>query len=398
MQPRQFNMLALAAVISLIAAGVIHNSYNSFNEETVSGKQLFPSLESQAGSTRQIAIQQGDQKLTLKRSADGKVWSMVERAGYPVKPLKVRELVVKLSQAELLEKKTSNKALYGELDLGDPTVKDATAKRIQLSDTNGKSIAEVVIGKERRAAFGAGQSGTYVRKADDPQTWLAKMELNASTNVIDWVQPVFFKIDGEKMKTLVMKEGDKVIYTIGRDVKKKDEKVAGFKLLNVPKGKTKQTKLKTDDLVNGIRTLEMMDVRKAQAADSKPDMTAEMTMDDGAKYQVGMKRDGKKRWMSIAVLNSGKDDAIPKKISAATKGWAYQIADWRAAQTFKNDKEVFDTAEAAPPKAETPKMSTATPPSTKPLGPRVQPGTAAQQPGATEKKMREPANAGAPKK
>jgi Domain of unknown function (DUF4340) len=396
MQPRQFNMLALAAVISLIAAGVVHSSYNSFNEETVSGKRLFPSLESQAGSTARIAIQQGENKLTLKKSADGKIWSMEERAGYPVKALKVRELVVKLSQAELIEKKTSSKALHGELDLGDPTVKDATAKQIRLADANGKAVAEVIIGKERRAAFGAGQSGTYVRKLSDPQTWLAKMELNASTSVMDWVEPIFFKVDDQKIKTLVMKAGGKVIFTVARGKKKKNEKVAGFELTDVPKGKTKQTKLRVDDLVNGIRTLEMTDVRKAQAADSKPDMTAEITMDDGAKYQVGLKREDKKRWVSVTVLENGKDAAKAKKISAATKGWAYEIADWRAGQTFKKDKEVFETVAVEKPKAETPKMST--PPSVKPLAPGVPPGTAPKQPATVDKKMPEPANAGAPKK
>ncbi len=350
MQPKQFNTLALAAVISLIAAGVVHSSYNSFNEETVSGKRLFPSLESQGNSTEQIAIQKGEEKLTLKKVDDGKVWSIVERAGYPVDGQKVRELVLKLGQAELIEPKTANESLYSQLDLGDPAAKDADAKMVRLSDAKNKTLAEVVVGKERRAAFGQGKSGTYVRVPGDKQTWLAKLELNASTEIVDWVKPAFFVVENDKIASLAVKEGDKSIYTLGLVDKKKND----FKLIDIPDGKKQNEKLRISDLVTGIRTLEMIDVRKAGAADAKPDMTAELTTKDGAKYRIGMKREDKKRWMTVNVLANGKDVAAAKKLAEATKGWAFEIADWRADQTFKKIDDVFEAAKVEAPKAAAP--------------------------------------------
>lgn len=347
MQPRQFNILALSAVISLVAAGVVHSSYNSWNDDVVTGQRLFPSLERQGDATGHIFIQKGEEKLTLKKSADGKVWSLVERDGYPVDANKVRKLVVSLGQAELIERKTNSEKLYGQLDLGDPAAKDADAKLVRLSDKDNKTIAEVVIGKERRGAFGAGKAGTYLRVPGNPQTWLAQLELDASTGVDDWVKPVFFRVEEDKIKSLKVSQGDAVVYSLGL----KDKKPGEFKLVDIPADKKPNEKLRIADLINGIRTLEMTDVRKAGDGDAKPDMTADIEMADGAKFRVGMKREKKKRWMTVAVLADGKDAEAGKLVKAG-KGWAFEIADWRADQTFKKADEVFEVV-----KVEAPKMS-----------------------------------------
>lgn len=356
MQPKQFNMLALTAVISLIAAGVVHSAFNSFNDETVTGERLFPSLESNGDATARINIQKGADKLTLEKSSDGKVWSIAERAGYPVNPDKVRALVVKLGQAELVERKTSNKDLHGALDLGDPTASGSSAKLVRLSDKAGAAIAELVVGRERGGAFGAGQAGTYVRTLSDPQTWLAKLELDATTSVMDWVEPVFFKIEKDAIDKIVVRQGETIVYQLGNAGPKNDEKKGPYKLLDVPAGKKQKADLRLDDLMNGIWTLEMVDVRARKTPPLKPDMTAEVTMDDGAKYLIGLVREDKKSWVTVNVLSDGKDSAATKAIAEATKGWAYEIADWRAEQTFKKPDDVWETvkSDVATPEASSP--------------------------------------------
>lgn len=354
MQPKQFNLLAVAAVVSLIAAGAVHSAYNSFNDVVVSGQKLFPSLESRADATGSISLQQGETKLTFNKSADGKVWSLAERDGYPIDPQKIRQLVVSLGQAELIDRKTKNKDLYAKLDLGDPAVKVSDAKLVRLADSNNQTIAEVVIGKERREAFGSGQAGTYVRMPGDPQTWLAKVELNASMDVVDWVKPAFFKVDDQKIASLVVKEGDKPAYKIHRGEKKKDEKLAAFEFADVPGDRKTKAGVSISDFIKGISSLEMRDVRKAKADDAKPDMTAELALLDGTQFKIGMKREDKKRWITVAVAAEGKDAAAAKAVGEATKGWVFEIPTWRADQTFKKADEIFEVVET---KEEAPKMS-----------------------------------------
>ena len=259
------------------------------------------------------------------------------------------------------------------------------AKLVRLGDKDNKTLAELVVGSERRGAFGAGKAGTYVRVPGDPQTWLAKVELDAATEVNDWVKPVFFQFDEKKMKSLIVKQGDTAIYKLGV----KDKKAGAFALADVPADRKQKKDLRIDDLVNGIRTLEMIDVRAAGVADGKPDMTADIELDDGTKYRVGMKREDKKRWMTVMVLAEGKDSAGAKQLKADSKGWAFEIADWRADQTFKKAADVFEVVKAA----DKPKMSVA-PTTTKPASAApVAPGTAEQK----KADPPEPANAEVPK-
>jgi hypothetical protein len=349
METRHFNLLALAAVISLIAAGVVHSAYNSLDQEVVTGQKVFPALEGRSGNVHQVVLAQGDKTITLKKNDDGKSWGIVERGGYPVDAKKVREIVVKLSQAELIEPKTSDPKRYKQLELGDPKAKESESRLVRLADKAGKAIAEVVVGKQRYAAFGTGQSGTYLRKPDDAQTWLAKLDLKAPMDVSDWVDPVFFRIAKDDIKSIVVREGDTQVYKVVPDEAQKGK----FKVVDIPAGRELQNGFRVDETVDGVRTLEMLDVRKPTEKDAKPDRVAVVTMADGTEYTIGMKRDGtddRERWLAVAVKlpEDAKAAEAAKFIAEDTKGWVFRIAEWRARQTFKGLDDVYEAVKAEP--------------------------------------------------
>ena len=68
----------------------------------------------------------------------------------------------------------------------------------------------------RRSA--PGSSGTYLRKPDEAQTWLAKLDLKAPMDVSDWVDPVFFRIAKDKIASQSsFREGDTQVYKVVPD-------------------------------------------------------------------------------------------------------------------------------------------------------------------------------------
>jgi hypothetical protein len=58
------------------------------------------------------------------------------------------------------------------------------------------------------------------------------------------------------------------------------------------------------------------------------------------------------RWISLNVVADGKDKKLADKLRAATKDWEFKIADWRARQTFKAPKELFEAVKAPAPKTQ----------------------------------------------
>ena len=123
MKPTSFAALTVVTVLALAIALTTYSAQNRWSQAKVSGAPLFPGLAAQSARIAKIELRQGDKALTLAR--DKEAWSIADRGGYPAKTEAVRALLVKALEAELVEGKTRNKERYGQLELEDPTAKEA---------------------------------------------------------------------------------------------------------------------------------------------------------------------------------------------------------------------------------------------------------------------------------
>ena len=60
-------------------------------------------------------------------------WTVAERANYPADVSKLRKLLLALSDAKIVEEKTSNPASYAIIGVEDPTMPGAAGAEIELS-------------------------------------------------------------------------------------------------------------------------------------------------------------------------------------------------------------------------------------------------------------------------
>ncbi|MGO9332265.1 MAG: hypothetical protein ACLQJ0_29715 [Steroidobacteraceae bacterium] len=110
MSQRRFLMLLAAALIGLTLAlyfsGQRHLSHDS------QGGLLLPKLREELNGVSAVTIRKGAAKPTvsLRHSADQ--WTVAELDNYPADSLKLRRLLLALSEARLTEEKTSNPASY----------------------------------------------------------------------------------------------------------------------------------------------------------------------------------------------------------------------------------------------------------------------------------------------
>ena len=344
MDTKSFNILAIAAVVSLVTAGLVHSAYDTWTVENVSGEKLFPGFDKGANQVGQLALEQGDNKLEFHKVKDS--WNIANRGGYPAKTESVQQLLVRLARAELIEAKTKDPKRYGLLELEDPAGKDAKSVMVQMRDGNGKAIGELVVGKRRQSAFGQGRSGVYVRRPGNDQTWLTNVNLRTTFDVSDWVEPVFFKLGDTKVKSLTLQTPDGGDVKIVTDENKDGKKDVTHKFAAVPEGKKLKKDVDASVVVKGLQTFEMTDVRKLADAKLPKDavkIPAIIETDKGMKLQAEMVRIGENdRWLSFKVLEDGKDAKVAKSFRDKLDGWQFKIADWRARQVFKTAADMFE--------------------------------------------------------
>src|SRR5690606_28041381 len=139
MKPKTFVITALADAVSSIAAVVVYTTHNQWDQGRIAGEKLVPALASGEAEVRSLVISHEGETITLESNTDGQ-WTIKERGGYPADPDKVRSLLVKLAQAELIEAKTRMPDRHALLELEDPTAEGAKSRSLKIMDGSGKVV------------------------------------------------------------------------------------------------------------------------------------------------------------------------------------------------------------------------------------------------------------------
>ena len=360
MTPRNFVYLAVAAALSVLFAVVSYASNNQWSAGTAGGDKLFPKLTSSASQIATVEVRQGDKDVVLERAGGG--WVVKNRGGYPADPVKVRTLLVRLADADLIERKTTRPDRYPALELDDPAGKDTKSRLVKMTSGNGNVMGEVVLGKRRFDVLGTGKGGTYVRKPGDPQTWLANAEIEAPAAVKDWVNTSVFTTDSGKISRVTIEIPSEEPLRIEReqvpqDTKDKDAKeakdqpapasqpklqFAGFP----PEGKKLKDASAADAIARALASIDMEDVRKADASPASYTLsTVTVAVADGPTTTLRLRKDGDAYWLTLAATGEG--EAASKaadELNKRTQGWEFKIPAHKGDAILKKRADLLETA------------------------------------------------------
>lgn len=337
-KPQHFTALAAATLVSVALAAGIYTSSNRWSSGRTEGALLLPDFNRQINRVGAVEITQGPKKLTLERT--GERWTVKERNGYPANADKVRNLLVTLAKAELIEPRTAAKDKHSLLELEDPSGKDAKSKGVRIRDTAGQPLAEVVIGKSRWDAFGSGRGGIYVRRLGDAQTWLATGEPKVSPDFKDWVAPTVYEMVSDKISKLTIEHpGEEPLV-----IEKGDGKDGKFKLAQVPEGK----KLKpgvVDPIAAAFASIDLDDARKLDATPSGDGVsTFKLEQEGGPTVTFRLRKEGDGQWLSFTAAGEGDMKAKADQINAKGTGWEFKLPSWKADQLNKRRADLFETS------------------------------------------------------
>ena len=327
---RRNTLIALTLVtVPLFAAAVFVPAPGGTRITSVATGPVFPSLKDWIAGAATLTVTGPGGTVTLARKgpppkagevpADG--WVLVDKGGYPVDPATVRPILAGLVDLKTVEPKTERPKLYDRLDVGNPGDKGSEAKLVALADGNGAQIVRLIVGR-RRYGLAGNDDGIYVRKPDEPRSWLASPAFDLPADALSWIDRKLVDIDADQIRSVSLTPaaaGAKPL-TFRRD--KPADKLA---VQDLPK----DFKLKSDnpgsDVAPAFRYLDLTDVKPAGAVTAAPVATAHVETFDGMVLDVTLIDQDGSTWVKFAAKGSDAAAEIAKRAD----GWAYKIPDAR---------------------------------------------------------------------
>jgi hypothetical protein len=377
--------------ITVLVAGVAAVTMQS-REAAVKGasdsRELFPDLIHTVNDVSTISIKKKDGECVLKKNGDA--WGLVQKNGYRVDLEPVRKTLIGLTEATLVEEKTSDKGRYAQIGVQDPDAEGSTSTLVTLEDSSGKVLASLIVGKTHEGKnFGSNE--VYVRRAGEAPSWLVKASLDLKDKAVDWLDKKILEIKRDRIRSVDVKHPDGEVVHVERE-KPED---TNFTLSNIPAGKELTFPTAASGMASSLEWLNLEDVVPASAVDftANPGPVCRFTTFDGltitvttkddkdktyarfvASYEappdtVGPKPDEKKDAAADATAEKGdkKDDKKPEKktpeevqkevveLNARLGPWVYIIPTYNKATFTKHMADlVKDKAPPAPPPGSTP--------------------------------------------
>lgn len=341
MTPKLFTGLTLGAVASLVLAAVVHTRADSWTTGPATGAKLLPNLARDMPKLATITLKQGTQSITLERK--GEAWSLKDRGGYPVQGDRVRTLLLRLSDAELVDRKTRNPERFPLLELEDIGAKDAKSRLLALADDRARPLAELIVGKRSVEQFGAGKGGTYIRRPGERETWLVNSEIEVNPAINAWVDTNIFEAQIAQVKQVDIDLGAEK-YSIVRAAGKPANKDAYALAGGLPDGKKLKSDYSLEDVVNAFARVEFEDVRRpvTPAASAVAPVTGTYQMENGGRIVLRVRSEGDARWATVEAAGDGDAKSAIEAITKRVAGWEYRLPGWKYDQIFKKQADLLD--------------------------------------------------------
>ena len=168
--------LTAAMVVLTVVAGQLRH------QSSVEGVGELWLEEFDINAVSRIELAGAGNQTLLSLAQDSYQWRVEQRGNYPADLSLIRRLLLDLSEAKLLARKTANPDDHARLGLRDIAQEDARGYLLMLTMPDG--IRSLRIGNQPE-----GRTATYVRVAEDPQTWIINRILSLSPDPAGWLAP-----------------------------------------------------------------------------------------------------------------------------------------------------------------------------------------------------------------
>ncbi|MGZ8143634.1 MAG: DUF4340 domain-containing protein, partial [Methylosarcina sp.] len=300
------------------------------SENSDEAAYALPELRRHVNDVKTVGIIASDNKpvVTLENSEHG--WTVREKEGYPADTGKLRGLLLNLADARLLQEKTAHAERYKELGVEDLKNKEAKGVLIKLEGLAGP--AQLIIGNGSNHG-----GGTFVRRPDDNQSWLAQGQIRVDRDPVQWLDTALIDIAPDRIAEIELNKAQ------GKSLRlfRQEPGNGNFQLGGLPSGR----ELAAPDVVGGLAStmsgLKLEDVaagKNPPQPEDNPLLKAHYRTFDGVNVEAAAwPQDGK----HYASFSASLDQAAADKAiqSEQTKAKADYQAQQKPAEGQADDAE-----------------------------------------------------------
>ena len=280
MKPK--TLMILAGITLVVILGATFFGQERKDKPIQSGEYLFPDLMARINEIVEMTIETKEATVTLLHK--GNAWTVKEKGGYIADLEKIKPALIGMAELRIREPKTKNPNLYEKLGLQDKDAEGSSSTLITLKTQGGTAIATLILGNQRPGKGTPGKSDMYIRKPEDPQTWLVSGKLPIEKVAGEWLQKDLLKIASKRIYQVRVTHSDGETLTVYKDT----PDALDFKIRDLQKDKKISSQFNVNNVATSLAQLEMEDVKKADGVEfsSKSGVQAVVETFDGLRLTV----------------------------------------------------------------------------------------------------------------
>ncbi len=312
MNRQRFIALVIAAVLAI--SGALYLSTQRNLPHDTHGVALLPYLAGELNTVSELSIRRGSATPTVTLHEQNGRWSVAQRGDYPADLPKLRKLLLALSDAKIVEEKTSNPANFAVIGVDDPASPGAAGAELSFAARDGKHA--VIVGKP------VGE-GNFARRVGENTTYSVEPGISFEAEPRYWIEPKLVDIAAADIQSIAVKPSAAPAYTVRRAA-------AGgnFELDGVPPGRKAGDAALLAPSPTTYSGLTADDVGAPADIDFSKPAVVTVTLFSGNIITLTGAVSGDKHWVQ---LQASKDPVL----NAKAAGRAFELSGYRYDAIFR---------------------------------------------------------------
>jgi len=357
MSRKHFSWLVVVTI--LVTALVVLVPGKTGKESGIEKSVLLPDLAAQVNDIAWLRVTGagGATVVTLERGEKG--WTVEEASGYLADWGRLKTLLSDLSQAEIIEAKTSNPKYYERLGVEDVSSADASGLMIEFA--KGSGLSAVIIGKNAQ-----GRDGQYARLRDSAESALIDHRLTLPAERVEWLDQTIVDISDAEVVEL------EIVHPDGDTIKaiKASADDENFTLQDIPPGQEIKSNWTVNSLANALSALSLQSVAPEDAVEWPGPVGFSLLTADGLLVEAelvsseseaaGSETAEKEYWLRVraglyTTAIDGAVEAVDDPSGTASRadginnrveGWAYRIPQYKYESMTRRLTDLLQSTES----------------------------------------------------